>query len=104
MGISDTSVAQYESGIRNPKFDTLQRIADALEVTIIQLLGESIENEVEYKTSVEKFVQIQLAGRAAGKISVQDLNKMTQIFEELAMLSAEQQEEARRFMKFLKEK
>lgn len=32
MGVSDTSIAQYESGQRNPKGETLVRIANALNV------------------------------------------------------------------------
>jgi transcriptional regulator with XRE-family HTH domain len=34
MGVTGASIAQYESGERNPKFDTLQRIAAALDVDL----------------------------------------------------------------------
>jgi len=39
MGVSDASIAQYESGQRNPKIDTIVRISEALNVPIDQLFG-----------------------------------------------------------------
>lgn len=38
LGVSQAMVAQYESDSRNPKFETLQKIADALEVPIYTLI------------------------------------------------------------------
>lgn len=40
MGVSDASIAQYESGQRKPKIDTLRRIADALGVGVDELMCE----------------------------------------------------------------
>lgn len=37
LGCSPQSIAQYESGKRNPKIETLQKIADALEVPLVEL-------------------------------------------------------------------
>ena len=39
LGISFQSVAQWENDLRNPKQETLQKIADALGVSIFDLLG-----------------------------------------------------------------
>ncbi len=39
LGVSESAVAQYESGQRVPKVDTLQRIADALNIPLANLLG-----------------------------------------------------------------
>lgn len=38
MGVSDASIAQYESGERNPKYETLCRLANALEIKVSELL------------------------------------------------------------------
>ena len=38
LGTSQQNLAQYENGKRNPKLETLQKIAKALEVTIEELL------------------------------------------------------------------
>ena len=37
LGVSQAMIAQYEKGDRNPKIETLQRIAIALEVPITSL-------------------------------------------------------------------
>ena len=39
LGISFQSIAQWENNLRNPKIETLQRIADALGVSVDYLLG-----------------------------------------------------------------
>ena len=39
LGISSQSIAQWENDLRNPKIETLQRIADALDVSVDYLLG-----------------------------------------------------------------
>lgn len=39
LGISFQSVAQWENDLRNPKYETLQKIASALGVDIAELLG-----------------------------------------------------------------
>ena len=45
LGVSQAMIAQYEKGYRNPKIETLQRIAIALEVPITSL--------TEYETSLD---------------------------------------------------
>ena len=37
LGVSDSSIAQYESGLRNPKYETLKKIAAVLDVNINKL-------------------------------------------------------------------
>ena len=39
LEISYVVISQYENGKRNPKLETLQKIADALEVPVSDLLG-----------------------------------------------------------------
>lgn len=38
-GMADSAIRKYESGSQLPKIETLQRIADALEIPITELLG-----------------------------------------------------------------
>lgn len=40
-GLPPTSIAHFESGSRKPSFDTLRRLANALEVTTDYLLGRT---------------------------------------------------------------
>lgn len=45
LGISFQSVAQWENDLRNPKIETLQRLADALGVPVADLLPEPTAEE-----------------------------------------------------------
>ncbi|WP_418538478.1 helix-turn-helix domain-containing protein, partial [Phascolarctobacterium faecium] len=38
LGISFQSIAQWENDLRNPKLETLQKIASALEIDVTELL------------------------------------------------------------------
>lgn len=40
LGVSQSMIAQYENNLRNPKLETLQKIADALGCTVDYLLGD----------------------------------------------------------------
>lgn len=46
LGISYVGVSQWESGKRNPKFETLEKIASALHVQIVDLLPERSKEDV----------------------------------------------------------
>lgn len=49
LGVSPSFVAQYETGKRNPKLETLQRIANALDVSIYELIdGDDLKRAVIY--------------------------------------------------------
>ncbi len=50
-GMADSAIRRYENGNANPKIETLQKIADALEVSIIDLF-ENISID-EYKQTAE---------------------------------------------------
>lgn len=41
LGLSFQSIAQWENDLRNPKYETLERLADALDIHVSQLLGDS---------------------------------------------------------------
>lgn len=38
-GIADSNIRKYESGNQNPKIETLQKIADALDIPVNRLLA-----------------------------------------------------------------
>lgn len=40
IGVSGSSMAQWENDLRNPKLDTLQRIASALGVPVQELISD----------------------------------------------------------------
>lgn len=44
LGISYQSVAQWENNLRNPKFETLQRIAQVLDTSVSDLMGITWED------------------------------------------------------------
>lgn len=60
LGISPVGIAQWETGKRNPKADTVKKLADALEVPMEYLLGESDEisglKQFEIETAIGKLV------------------------------------------------
>lgn len=43
FGVAQTTVASWECGKREPKFDTMQRLADFFGVTVDYLLGRDTE-------------------------------------------------------------
>lgn len=40
LGLSFQSIAQWENDLRNPKYDTLKRIADALDIQVYDLMDD----------------------------------------------------------------
>ena len=47
LGMSDVGVAQWEKGLRNPRLETRQRIAKALDIDVTALMSDS-EKEVYF--------------------------------------------------------
>ena len=52
MSISDASVAQYESGKRRPKIETLQRIASALDISLANLVDSPLIQQMDVVDSM----------------------------------------------------
>ena len=48
LGISAAGIAQWENNIRNPKLETIKRIAAALEVSQFELLRPVMENDDDF--------------------------------------------------------
>lgn len=42
LGVSSAMIAQYETGKRNPKMQTLEKIANALEIPVSDLYGDNM--------------------------------------------------------------
>ena len=41
LGISDVSVAQWENGLRNPRLETRQKLAKALDMDVTALMSDN---------------------------------------------------------------
>ena len=49
LGCSQQNISQYESGKRTPKLKTIQKIADALNVNVNDLLENPLDDSPIYK-------------------------------------------------------
>lgn len=54
-GISDSNIRKYESGNQNPKIETLQKIADALDIPVNRLLAGKIISRDELKEKLSEY-------------------------------------------------
>lgn len=54
LGVTYVNISQYERNLRNPKVETLQKIADALEVPVAELMGLESVNKVSDTATLEK--------------------------------------------------
>lgn len=68
---ADVRVAQYETGFRNPKKQTLEKIAVALNVSITTFLPESPVN-----SAIQEVVWLSPEDRLEVEIAMEELNKM----------------------------
>ena len=53
-GINVNTIRKYEIGIRKPKVEQLKKIADGLEISVIEFLDIEIENEVDLIAMLKK--------------------------------------------------
>ena len=60
LGVTQATIQQLESGKRNPKFNTLQRIADALNVPIEELINKK-PRAVTFSAESNANVDIEMA-------------------------------------------
>lgn len=65
-GTSETTVKQYERGVRQPRLDQLQRIADALDVPVGELLGTIPQPDREYERICDALSDAGLTLEATG--------------------------------------
>ncbi len=53
-GINVNTIRKYEIGIRKPKVEQLKKIADGLEISVIEFLNIEIENEADLIAMLKK--------------------------------------------------
>ncbi|RST57630.1 XRE family transcriptional regulator [Siminovitchia terrae] len=85
LGISYSTIAKYESGTREPDFETLEKISNIFEVSIDYLLGQDTSySELEhYKNKIStEFPDIDL------------------MFKDMESLTAEEMKEVYEYIKF----
>jgi len=100
LGITYQTVAQWENDLRNPKYDTLERLADALDVPLEVLLGigDSVRTElVPEEKEAKDYVKARFAEAETWKA------RKDEIGEDLAKLNDEGQIEAVKRVKELTE-
>ena len=54
-GIADSNIRKYESGNQNPQIETLQKIADALDIPVNRLLAGKIISRDELKEKLSEY-------------------------------------------------
>lgn len=54
-GIADSAIRRYEAGNANPKIETLQKIADALDIPVNRLLAGKIITRDELKEKLSEY-------------------------------------------------
>lgn len=70
LGMSDVGVAQWEKGLRNPRLETRQRIAKALDIDVTALMSDSErEDYFELFGTEQERVQLALAEIKRGIVS-----------------------------------
>lgn len=47
LGVSQQMIGQWENGNSNPKVETIQKIADALDITLDDLIPDSFEQKIQ---------------------------------------------------------
>jgi len=79
LGISYSTIAKYESGTREPDFETLEKISNIFEVSIDYLLGQETNySELEhYKNKIStEFPDIDLMFKDLESLTAEDMKEV----------------------------
>ncbi|MBD1371950.1 helix-turn-helix transcriptional regulator [Hazenella sp. IB182357] len=78
LNIAKSTLAMYETGKREPNFETVRRIADFFDVSLDYLLGQS-----DYQTPMNKISQSKIddSNKEVPELSTLDLEKATEMIE-----------------------
>lgn len=71
-GMADSAIRRYESGRGNPTLVTLQRIADALDIPVGELLGTVPQPDREWEKLCDLLSTVDLSIEAASCTSVEE--------------------------------
>lgn len=94
LGIPYQGISQYERGIRNPKIDTLVKIADSLGVSAPSLLGKSSERAASESLSLGVKLSQALAEYEAAKRRGAPKEELVQLMEKCNTLGREANQRA----------
>ena len=84
LGISYSTVSKYESGTREPDFDTLERMANIFSVTTDYLLGRSNDPKLTEEEAFEAFKNdptLERWYKELPKSKEEDLQRLRKIWE-----------------------
>jgi transcriptional regulator with XRE-family HTH domain len=85
-GLQPSAVSHFETGRRAPSFDNLRRLADALSVSIDQLIGRTTQGAVGGPTAQKLF-------RDFDKMTTSDQDSLLKMAEILAKKNKDRQRE-----------
>lgn len=76
LGISYQGITQWENGLRNPKYESLCKIADAIGITVGELMGRPEESGCEESKKIieiDGYERLNQLGKEKVKAFVDDL-------------------------------
>lgn len=82
LGLGKTSTVNYCNGTGNPRMDTIQRVADALNVPITEIVSDPLPGQEQAET-------ISLAAKAISGLEPERRKRAVQLFLEMAALFSE---------------
>lgn len=100
IGVSNVQLSRYESGSRQPDYETLQKIADYFEVSIDYLFGRS--PAIEGGKNNEEFESINEINRLLEKYEIDDMAFFD--IEKWKSMSPEQIRELESYFQYLVQK
>ena len=93
LGISPVGIAQWENGIRNPKHESVKRIADALGVSVTVIYGLPAKETAEQQRALERFLDESVDSQGNidpdrfADAKYNDLGKLSKLTDELYLTS-----------------
>ncbi|UOQ43389.1 helix-turn-helix domain-containing protein [Halobacillus salinarum] len=100
LGVSNVQLSRYESGSRQPDYETLKKIADYFEVSIDYLFGRSFNSKDDIVT--EEFDSIKEINKLLDKYEIDDLSFFD--IEKWKSMSPEQIRELESYFQYLVQK
>ena len=101
MGISQQAYSQYESGTREPKKETINRIARALGVSQFELLRPVMENDEDY-VNTEWFGEMTDADIFASMVPPEEMSRLVGLNSITSGLDKENYEKLIEYAAFLR--